>query len=62
MQDYNTSVKKRRKVTASKCKEKKEVQEVQGVKLKPVDNLKILKVLNRNEKPLVTNFFRKNNE
>ncbi|KAI3868661.1 hypothetical protein MKW92_007454, partial [Papaver armeniacum] len=62
MQDYNTSVKKRRKVIASKCKDKKEVQEVQGVKLKPVDNLKILKVLNENEKPLVTNFFRKNNE
>ncbi|RZC68490.1 hypothetical protein C5167_031828 [Papaver somniferum] len=62
MQDYNTSVKKRRKVTARKCKENKKVQEVQGVKLKPVDNLKILKVLNKNEKPLVTTFFRKNNE
>ncbi|RZC60031.1 hypothetical protein C5167_021784 [Papaver somniferum] len=62
MQDYNTSVKKRRKVTARKCKENKKVQEVQGVKLKPVDNLKILKVLNRNEKPLVTTFFRKYNE
>ncbi|RZC92270.1 hypothetical protein C5167_026903 [Papaver somniferum] len=62
MQDYNTSVKKRRKDTTRKCKENKEVQEVQGVKLKPVDNLKILKVLNRNEKPLVTTFFRKNNE
>ncbi|RZC53821.1 hypothetical protein C5167_012679 [Papaver somniferum] len=62
MQDYKTSVKKRRKVTARKCKENKEVQEVHGVKSKPVDNLKILKVLNRNEKPLVTTFFRKNNE
>ncbi|RZC52535.1 hypothetical protein C5167_020961 [Papaver somniferum] len=62
MQDYNTSVKKRRTVTVRKCKENKEVHEVQGVKLKPVDNLKILKVLNRNEKPVVTNFFRKNNE
>ncbi|KAI3847497.1 hypothetical protein MKX03_029204, partial [Papaver bracteatum] len=61
MQDYNTSVKKK-KVTASKCKENKEVQEVQGVKFKPCDNLKILKVLNRNEKPVVTNFLRKNNE
>lgn len=60
MQDYTTV--KIRKVTARKSKKNKEVQEVQGVKLKPVDNLKILKVLNRKEKPVVTTFFTKNNE
>ncbi|RZC53752.1 hypothetical protein C5167_012610 [Papaver somniferum] len=60
MRDYTTV--KRRKVTAHRCKNIKEVQEDLGVKLKPVDNLKILKLLNRNEKTLVTTFFRKNNE
>ncbi|RZC55833.1 hypothetical protein C5167_014701 [Papaver somniferum] len=58
----NMVTRMRKEEEARKCKENKKVQEVQGVKLKPVDNLKILKVLNRNEKPLVTTFFRKNNE
>ncbi|KAI3892307.1 hypothetical protein MKW92_050026, partial [Papaver armeniacum] len=71
-QDYTAEKKKR---TKTKCAQRKnpnetsrqkgkneEVYEVKDVKLKAFENLKIMRVLDESQRPLVSRFFRSKNE